>query len=326
MTVTGNHTGDTTMEWTNAIFVADSTSRPCNTYIQEWDPNGDYAKWPYFNYYNNEFHWQLDTTVGFDDHYCMKYVGFDSRIDFDPSNPVYPATGSPIGDVDDLFSAPMDLSSMSDSCNLNFYYASASRSSADADITDTLEIDYVTQSNINAFGKISWQRLKILAKGDLINNGALATNFTPTSFSNWSPQSIPLPVAARTSYTTFRFRYRPNIGTSGYSSGNNFYLDRINFSRTPATANSVTLTSMDIAVVPNPTNGDAYVIIKDANNVITKVIITDITGKEIYTISQQIIGSEAQILIPRSAIAVAGIYLVQTITSNQTQTKKLVVY
>ncbi len=324
---TGNNTGTDTAEWKNAIFVADATGTPADTYIEEFGPGGNAAKWPYFNYYNNEFKWQLDTTVGFDDHYCMKYVGYDSRIISDPINPIYPVTGTPAGDFDDLFSIPVDLSSFSDTANLNFYYASASRSSALADINDTLEIDYAIPANISST-TVTWKTLAILSQGSLINNGALSTEFTPTAYSNWAPQTIGIPKVARTAYTTFRFRYWPHANGSDriFSSGNNFYLDRVNFSRIPASVSSVTLTGMDVAVVPNPTSGDAYVVVKDAGNVTAKVIVTDITGKQVYTTSQAVTGGEAQILIPRSAIAVPGMYLIQTTTGNQSQTKKLVVY
>ena len=323
---TGNNTGTDTAEWKNAIFVADATGAPGTTYLEEFGPGGNAAKWPYFNYYNNEFKWQLDSTVGFDDHYCMKYVGYDSRIVSDPVNPIYPVTGTPAGDFDDLFSIPVDLSSFSDTVNLNFYYASASRSSALADINDTLEIDYAIPANINS-NTVTWKKLAILSQGSLINNGALSTAFTPAAYSNWAPQTIGIPKVARTAYTTFRFRYWPHPGADGvFSSGNNFYMDRVNFSRTPASVSSVTLTGMDVAVVPNPTNGDAYVVVKDASNVTAKVIVTDITGKQVYTISQAVTGGEAQILIPRSAISVPGMYLIQTTTGNQSQTKKLVVY
>lgn len=329
MIPTGNNSGTDTVDWPQAVFVADSTGTPASGYFQEWEPNGDYAKWPYFNYYGNEFHWQLDSTVGFDDHYCMKYTGFDNRIilDYTTGIFVFPNTGSPFGDFDDLFSVPMDLSAFSDSCNLNFWYAAASRSTNSADINDTLEIDYTTRSDLNSSTGITWHTLTILSKGSLINNGAYITEFVPASALNWSPQTISLPAAARTSYTTFRFRYWPHTGSDAtYSSGNDFYLDRLNFSRTPAVVNTVALSNLDVAVVPNPTNGDAYVVIKDADNVKADIIVTDIAGKEVFRTSQQLAGGEAHIVIPHAAIAVSGMYMVQTITGNQSQTKKLVVY
>jgi hypothetical protein len=81
-----------------------------------------------------------------------------------------------------------------------------------------------------------------------------------------------------------------------------------------------------VAVVPNPTNGDAYVIVKDANNEQAQIVVSDVTGKAVYSTKQQVIGAQTRILIPQSAISVKGLYLVQVITGNQTSTQKLVVY
>jgi hypothetical protein len=130
----------------------------------------------------------------------------------------------------------------------------------------------------------------------------------------------------------FRFRYFPSVSLGfkgaidGESSGNNFYLDRINFSAIPATVNTVMKENLDVAVVPNPTNGDAYVIIRDADNATAKIVVTDITGKAVYTTTQQLTGKETNIEIPRSVISVKGVYLIQTLTGNQVNTQKLVVY
>ena len=102
-------------------------------------------------------------------------------------------------------------------------------------------------------------------------------------------------------------------------------MDNVFFSPFPAGVSNVKLTGMDVAVAPNPTNGDAYVIIKDVANGVADIVVTDITGKMVYKTSQQLTGNETHILIPHSAIAVSGMYLVQATTGNQTQTRKLVV-
>ncbi len=327
MKVTGNNTGDTTVTWHNALFVANATGTPGKSIFQEFAPTGDRASWPTFNYYNNEFKWQL-ANVGEYDNYSMEYVGFDSRID--PVLQVYPITGPPNGDVDDFFTIPVDLTSYTaGNCSLNFDYSGASRSSTSNAINDTLEIDYNVNKGVN------WTRLTVLSKGTLDNKGAVATAYTPVYASDWSHMSIDIPASAITNYTTFRFRYKPGsappVGTvsgnpASYSSGNNFYMDRINFSEFPASVGNVNLSNADIAVVPNPTSRDAYVVLKDANNTYAHIIVTDVTGKVVYTTSQQVTGNEAYIQIPHSAISVKGMYIVQATTGAKTLTQKLVVY
>ncbi len=330
MQATGNHSGDTTVTFDHSVFVADATATDpvATSYIQNFTPSGDRDKWPTFNYYNNRFRWQLNDNVGYDDSHCMQYVGFDSTLD--PIVGLYPATGTPQGDVDDMFSIPVNLSQFTDTCNLDFFFSGASRSSTSTDITDSLFISYsVDKSN-------TWTKLAVLTKSTLDNRGASAFPFVPSSSADWAPMTIGLPAAARKDYVTFRFRYQPGNGPSvGYygfsdfyamSSGNNYYMDHFTFGRLPAGVNDVNLTNTGITVAPNPTNGDAYVLIKDVNNTKANVAVTDVTGKIVFTASDVIKAGEAHILIPHAAIAVPGMYLVTTTTGNKNETNKLIVY
>ena len=332
LTATGNNTGDSTITWPNAVFVANTTATNGVGYYQEFNPDGDRTQWPTFNYYNNSFRWQLNDNIGFDDSHSIEYLGYDSSLIIDPVTGTYifPHNGTPGGDFDDLFTTPMDLSGFTDTCNLNFYYSGASRSSSITDVNDSMQIAY------SVAGSNTWTVLATLTQATLDNMGASATPFAPASANDWAPMGVGLPAAARKSYVVFRFRYMPKNGTSleigGFtenypmSSGNNYYMDRINFSTLPAGIDNVKLNTIDVAVVPNPTSGDAYVIITDAFNAKAQITVTDITGKVVYTTSQIVTGGEAHILIPHDAIAVSGMYLVQATTGSQTQTKKLIVY
>ena len=321
MKATGNNTGDSTVTWPHTVFVADTVGTPGDGYFMEFN-NSDTARWPTFNYYNNEFKWQI-ANLGYDDNSCIQFTGYDNRVIISPTTFYYPPTGNPTGDVDDLFSIPMDLSTFTDTCNLNFYYSGASRSSTSTDINDTLEIDYSVNKSTN------WTPLKYLSKKSLENKGALSIPYAPLWQGDWAPKTIGIPPSARSNYVTFRFRYRagvtaPNPYGVNFSSGNNFYMDRINFSRLPASVSSVKLANLDVVLVPNPTNGDAYVVIKDVANATAEIVVSDITGKTVYTTSQQVNG-EARVQIPHAVISVKGVYMVRTITGSQMRTQKLVV-
>ncbi len=324
MTATGNHTGDTTVEWPRGVFVADNAGVNATSYYQNFD-GADTAKWPSFNYYNNEFKWQW-ANVGYADNSCIMYSGFDNRINTFMN--IYPSTGSPFGDFDDFFSVPMDLSSFTTGgCSLNYFYSGAARTSLSFDMNDELDIDY----SINK--SQTWTNLAKLTKRGVDNMGSSSVAYYPTSMSDWSQMSINIPTPARTNYTVFRWRYKPGIevgydgttGTGSYSSGNNFFMDRIFISPFPAGVANVKLDNMDVAVAPNPTNGDAYIIIKDAEYAVANIVVTDITGKEVFRTSEQLTSNEARILIPHNAISVPGMYVVQTATGNQIQTRKLMV-
>lgn len=316
---TGNNSGTTSTNYPNAVFVADiNPTNPLSGYYQEFSDGGDKAKWPMFNYYQNNFQWKL-ADYGVYDNKCVMYQGYETRT--------FPAnlTGTPKGDYDDLYSVPFDLSAMtSGSCNLNFHFSGASRTSTSDNITDTMFVEYsVNKSH-------SWTTMAALTKDNLSNKGAVSTAYAPTSVMDWAPMTLNIPSAARTGYTVFRFRYKPGTfkaeAASNLSSGNNYYMDRIHISPWPADVSDVHMGSVDVKVVPNPTQGDAYVVIKDVQNSKAEIVVSDITGKVVYKTSEQLRGNAARILIPSSVIAVKGIYLVHTITGTQSNSQKLVVY
>ena len=319
MQATGNHTGDSTRVWDNAIFVAANNATLGKDYYQEFTSGGDVANWPIFNYYNNNFKWQVNNSVGLYDHSSIQYVGYDDRA--------FPTSysGMPAGDFDDFFSIPFDLTS-GDAKYLNFVYSGASRSSRGVDLNDSLIIDYSTKTK-------GWTNLARLTKSTLANMGSVSTAYTPSYMSDWAPMAITLPTAAQSPYTVFRFRYKPSVAvgfdgtlSSGtQSSGNNFYLDRIHFGPYPESVTDLSNGGMEIAIVPNPTTGSAYVVIRDVANTSARVVVSDITGKMVYSVEKQVSGAETHIEIPQSAISVPGLYLVQTITGSQVTTKKLIV-
>jgi hypothetical protein len=322
LTAQGNNTAAATHTDSQIVFIANPTATNPDGYVEEFNPTGDAAQWPMFNYYQNNFKWQL-ANVGLYDSYSMEYTGFDNR-EF-PAN----VTGSPSGDIDDFFSIPFDLSAYTGSSsplNLDFMYSGATRTANSEDMNDTLEIDY----SIN--NASTWIVLKYLTKTDMLNKGTLATAYTPSSMSDWAPMSISIPAAAKTKYTLFRFRYKPGAefayygnANNVYSTSNNFYMDRISISPYTAGVENVTPADNNIAVVPNPTNGAAYVVIKDIDNDMADIRVMDITGKTVYATHQQISGV-TRVEIPQSYITVKGMYLVQVTTGNQSHTEKLVVY
>jgi hypothetical protein len=103
-------------------------------------------------------------------------------------------------------------------------------------------------------------------------------------------------------------------------------MDRIIFSPFAVNVANVKTGNINVSVVPNPTQGDAWVIVNDMNNTDAKISVSDVTGKVVYTTEVPVSGSQARVIIPSSAITAKGMYLVQVFTGNQTSTQKLVVY
>jgi hypothetical protein len=307
------------------IYVADHTGIKPKGYVQEFNSSAgnDLDKWPMFNYYNNEFKWQLVSNNGYDDNYCIMYTGYDSRI--------IPAiyVGSPKGDFDDFFTPAFDLTQFATGeCNLNFMYAGATKSGVSLDMNDTLDISYSTDCGT------TWTLLNNhhYTKGELSTYGALGIPYAPLGSQDWQLRSINIPNSARTNSTFFRFRYLPGVfaqgntyGYGGFSSGNNFYIDRINVNNEPLGVNTI-LPKGGVAVLPNPTTSSAFVIIKQNGNSTAKIIVSDITGKQVYSTEKQMTGDETRIEIPEQYISTRGMYMVQVISGNSSTTEKLVVY
>jgi len=333
LTATGvNGHGSTTRVDSTSLYIVD-VANPTNPvgYIQEFDPatSKDISKYPLFNYYKNEFKWILNTNTGYYDNSSLQYVGFDSRTF--PANSI----GLPAGDVDDMYTPAFDLTKLNggpSTPSLNFMYSATSLTSVEADILDSLDIFYSVSCPSNG-SSAQWTRLTALTKGTLINYGASSIAFRPTWMGAWSLKSIPLPPGAVTSTTMFRFRYKPGVNagyytrtTGGYSTGNNFFMDRLNFSNDALGLNTLLPDDKSIVVAPNPTNSDAFVLIGTNENVEAHVQVTDISGRVLYNTAQQTSGNVTRIAIPKSAIPVSGIYLVHVTAGDKVQTEKLVVY
>lgn len=276
---------------------------------------GETDKWPIFNYYNNEFKWKLRDNVGFFDHTCIEYTGYDNRV--------YPAneTGSPGGDMDDFFSPAFNLQAMtSGNCNLNFMSAGTFRTGNPADMRDSLIISYSIDC-----GK-SWVQMSGLGKNQLANNGSLTIAYEPLWVGEWVLHSINIPAAARTPKTFFRFRYKPGTDANQNSTGNNFYLDRINIGNFPLGVNTLVNNNHNIAVAPNPTTGSSFVIINNINSGTAYVNVTDLAGRVVFSTSQSLSGAMERIEIPASVLKVKGMYMVHVTTDTQSYTEKLVAY
>jgi hypothetical protein len=329
VTATANSNAGSGTTSKQAIYVADNSVKidPLTNgfYYQEFTPGGDLDKWPTFNYYNNQWKWQLANT-GYYDQHCIMYTGYDTRT--------YPSVfiGSPEGDYDDMFSPAFDLSGFptGTNCNLNYMYASAAMSAFQNHLTDALEISYSIDC-----GKtwVAFTPTGGLKGAQLVNNGNYTLPYRPQWMGEWDLMSLNIPNAARVNGVYFRFRYKPGVtpyisdGQPGNEpTGNNFYMDRINISNFPLGANTIINKEHKIVLAPNPTHGSTSVIISGDMNAEATILVTDITGKVVFKTQERINSEYTTVNIPENAISVKGMYMVQVVTSNQSMTEKLVVY
>jgi PKD repeat protein len=321
VSLTANSNAGSNTTTRNAIYVADPNATDPNGYFQEFsDASKD--QWPSFNFYNNYTKWEMVSNAGYYDNYSVRYKNYDNR------SGAATLIGTPKGDYDDMFTPLFNLSGSqyAANCNLNFYSAGGFRSATVADISDTLEVAYSIDCGNN------WSRVANITRGDLGNLGTITYELTPQWQGEWKLQSLPVPAAARTAKTMFRFRYKPGVFTNNtlstylMGSGNNFYMDRFNISSFPTGIDNTVLDQQGgIVLAPNPTTGGSMLTISGGKGM-AQVQVTDVAGKVVYRTQQQLSGQVSNIEIPGSAVSVKGMYLVQVVMENKTQTQKLVVY
>ncbi|HTN18161.1 MAG TPA: M43 family zinc metalloprotease [Chitinophagaceae bacterium] len=307
---------------TEKVFVADPAVTDPIGYWQEFNDKAEIdAKWPMFNYYNNQYKWELSDR-GYYDNTSIRYKSYDART--------FPATllGDPAGDYDDFYTPAFDLSKLGDNGNLNFMYAGAYATNDFSLMKDVMEIAYSTDCGG------TWLNLAIMQNEELQTVGTVPMGIEYLSVSkDWKPKSIDLKSGAtkiRNSRVFFRFRYKPSSrsvgGSAKYASGNNFYMDRIHISNNPLSVNEMILGERTASLAPNPTNSNAFVLFAKANANV-HINVTDVTGKQVYSLTTKVDQNNAKVEIPASALLVKGFYMVHiTGDDNLNQTEKLVVY
>lgn len=322
LTATSN-AGDSTVEKRD-IYVADGKTKiDPNGFFQEFNNTTENERWPIFNYYKNNFKWEI-ANVGYYDNSSIVYKGYDDRAGMNALIGAASAYADPqklAGDFDDFFSPAFDLSGMKNgNCNLNFMYAGMWRTNDFALMLDSMEISYSTDC-----GAI-WNKMATLTKADLARGNQLSP-FAPLSMQDWDLKSLNIPAAARDTRVYFRFRYKPfaNFVFGDQSVGNNYYIDRINVSSFPQGVNTLVGGDNNIAVAPNPTTKEAYVVVRGSMGAQSVVTVTDITGKVVYRTEQVLSSNLSRVEIPANAIEAKGIYIVNVVAGAQTKTEKLVV-
>jgi hypothetical protein len=275
----------------------------------------DIANWPMFNYYNNPFKWQYNSSVGFGGNGCLRYHSFDTSC----LTPLSRITGTAVGDHDDIFTPAFSLTNTPDSLYMDFFTCGASTtrgiSGFDDHINDSMEVD------VSINGGAIWKRLITYKGTDLANNGNLTTDFVPTTTSVWKPRSINIPATYRTSNTFFRLRYWPG------NMGNNTYVDRFSISAWPAEVREALNSPKSFDIFPNPSSNGSTLTFRAGEEGTVSYCITDITGKVLMqSIQKYTPNSIQQNYISRDVTPVAGMYFIILNVDGMKMVKKIVIY
>jgi PKD repeat protein len=247
--------------------------------------------WEVYNPNNNNA-WTIENTTGHSGAQCAKLVNF----------------GQAASSIDELTSAPIDLSviSSTETVTLSFRYAYRKKTTAD--------YEYLKVFVTSDCGE-TWAQRKTIG-GNQLSSSVSSTSWKPTQQSEWVTVHM---VNVTSLYFTPNFKMKFKFEGEG---GNNIYLDDINlYAGSPSdnlvlgfTENS-DLSAIDL--YPNPTEEDIHIRYSSVNDSRLNVSILDLSGKIISTTAVQSKSGDNLIVIPTTGLA-AGTYLVQLGTNART--------
>jgi hypothetical protein len=310
LTATSN-AGSNTVVRPNAVYAADTAATSPMDYVQQIPNAAALSNWPMFNFYNNEFKWEVYEGAGYGDNTCLRYHSFDnsSRL-----------TSTATGDHDDIYSPAFNLSDISDKFYLNFFTTGASTMKGIGSWDDLAE-DSV-EISVSISGGTRWAKIGSVAGNNLANAGQKNSEYIPTASNTWRGQAISIPVAYRAANTFFRFRYWPG------NKGNNLYIDNLYFYPYPVgVKESLQDASNTSNLFPNPANNGCTLVFKTGSDGVVSYCIKDVTGKLIYQATKTYAANSIeQEAISRSQTPNAGMYFITTTIDGVNTTKKLIVY
>lgn len=275
-----------------------ATSLPFHEDFESYSTLNNIEPWEIINPSGNG--WQLHTGTGYTGNQCAKIVNF----------------GQSAGNVDDMMSSPIDLSSINSSTGvtMSFRYSYVKRYTSNNEVLKV----YVTPN----CGE-NWAPRKTIS-GSQLSATAQNSAWTPTSQTNWETVHM---TNITSGYWTDEFRCRFEFDSDG---GNNIYLDDINiYAGTPSDVIVVGIEENEfdiegLSVYPNPTDEDLNIRFSLKSAEQAGLIVQDVTGK----IAQSAIvnGTEGSNLVMMDTSALAsGMYFLKIQIAGSQKTIQFVV-
>ena len=243
--------------------------------------------------------WQLHTGAGYTGNKCAKIVNY----------------GQSAGNLDDLISSPIDLSSINSTTamTLSFRYSYVKRYASNNEVLKV----YVTPN----CGE-NWAPRKTIS-GSQLSATAQNSSWTPTSQANWTTVHM---TNVTSGYWTDEFRCRFEFNSDG---GNNIYLDDINiYAGSPSdVVVGISESEFDIdalSVFPNPTEKDLNIRFSLKSAQQANLIVQDVTGKIAQTAT--INGTEgSNLVLMNTANLATGMYFLKVQIGDSQKTIQFVV-
>jgi len=211
-----------------------------------------------------------------------------------------------IGDQDELFLPPINLTGGDPTLSFEWSYAQRTNSSND-------KLDIYLSDNCGA----TWTNVFSTAGSAMATSAAITTAYTPADVSEWMSQSLTL-----TGWN------KPNVVCKFVTTndkGNNLYLDNINLSQSTGTGiKNITSNGFDVNVYPNPSNEVANISISSEKVGVAKIAVLNTIGQVVFEkqVNLNIGTTTSHVNVSNLA---AGVYNVSIEANNSRVINKLTV-
>ena len=221
--------------------------------------------------------------------------------------------GQPSGRLDNIYSQPIDLSSITDEVTLSFRYAYRKRSSSND--------EWLRVFISNNCGE-DWIQRKTI-KGDNLSELTASSSWEPSSTDDWTTVHV---TNITSSYWVENFRLRFEFESDG---GNNFFLDDINIyqgdeSNDPILSLNAEGYISEFNVYPNPASDEANVVFSIENAQKASIEIVNAVGQ---TVSSNVVNAESgrNLVMLNTSNIQAGVYMVRITVDGIQRVKRLMV-
>jgi len=312
-----NSLGSSSFTDSNLVYVSEANGSITAPYYQGFeDPNifNEVNGWVSANYdannhYDDNITWFRQTnSTAHSGNGCVKLNNFNAHANFD---------------VDEIISPALNLSYVIPShMQLSFYYSFAS---ANQYLNGLDSLVVYASANCGATWIILSTANKLGSTGGnrVINAGYQQTDFTPTHSSDyWKQVIIPLNV------TTWQ---KPNIHFKirAFTSiqGNNLYIDDFNVGEAVVPTGVEQISTVGaVNLFPNPTTGNATLLMQLEQDCKVTVRVVDITGKTVLSPFEGLMNSgDNEVTIQGYSHLAQGVYIVNIVAGETVVQKKLVV-
>lgn len=221
--------------------------------------------------------------------------------------------GQQSGLLDNIYSQPIDLSSITDDVTLSFKYAYRKRSSSN---DEWLRV-YITRD----CGE-TWVQRKTL-KGNTLSELTESSSWEPESKEDWTTVHV---TNITGYYWVDNFRMRFEFESDG---GNNFFMDDINLyqgtsNNDPVSVSNETVSLSEFNVYPNPASDEANVVFNIDNSKKATVEIISAIGQTVQVSNINAKSGKNLVMLNTSDVE-AGIYMIRVTVDGIQNIKRLII-